>query len=143
MEGGAMIGKGMQWATGMLAMWLLSPVAAEAGWLYDWCNCQKPSYHKLNYIVPNVDRFHAFHCRVPIYTYARDLHPDIPLHYQPVQYKCPPAPPGIYVSNNYPWFPQEEGRAGYLPPPPPSRPTTPADSEYERYREEAIGTTPR
>src|SRR5581483_692944 len=84
LEGGTMAGKGTRWAAGFFGLWLLLPGAARAGWLYDWCHCQKPSYHKLNYLVPEIDRIHAFHCRIPIYTYARDLHPDIPLHYRPV-----------------------------------------------------------
>ncbi len=118
-----MAGKGTRWAAGFFGLWLLLPGAARAGWLYDWCHCQKPSYHKLNYLVPEIDRIHAFHCRIPIYTYARDLHPDIPLHYRPVVWKCPPVPPGVYTSTNYPWYPVEDGRAGFLPPPAPAQPS--------------------
>jgi hypothetical protein len=111
-----MAGKGSGWAAAVLLAWLVQPAPARAGWLYEWCHCCCPSYHKWNYNAPEIDRFWAFYCHYPrTYTYAKDLHPDVPLYFQPVAYPCRPVPPGIYTRTNYPWFPQLDGWPTFIP----------------------------
>ncbi len=105
-----------QWAAGAALAWLILPAAARAGWLYEWCHCCPPSYHKYNYNLPVIWNIWSYDCHYPrTYTFAKDLHADVPLGFQPVCYPCRPVPPGVYTRGNYPWFPQLDGWPSFIP----------------------------
>jgi hypothetical protein len=95
--------RGGRWVAAVLGVWLVLPVAARADW--PWCkDCPKGSYCSFSRILfPAINRTYAFH-RPLTYTYADDLHPELPLHFEPVRYRCRPVPPAVYTGN-YPWFP--------------------------------------
>jgi hypothetical protein len=59
-------------------------------------NCPRPTYPHCYYWAPAFWKFNAGLYPPVDYTYAKDLHPEIPLHYEPIILPCPAVPPDLY-----------------------------------------------
>ena len=55
--------------------------------------CPPSTYSPWHYITPAVFRARAFCHPLNRYTYAEDRHPNIPLQFNPIPYKCIAVPP--------------------------------------------------
>jgi hypothetical protein len=75
--------------------------------------CERWQYPIANYWLPFTYRWRAW-CRGPCrYTFARNFHPDIPVSFHPIPYRCRSVDPLIYSLDHY--YPGV--RMPYEPPP--------------------------
>jgi len=84
-----------------LAVWLLQPLGARAGWLFDWGTkpkCPPPSYTHFHYGTPTAYRVYAYFHNPKIPQYQQDRYPQLPLAYRNTPYPCPPVDPALVDS---------------------------------------------
>ena len=98
-----------------LATALLASSAASAD-EHLWCrwSCPRSSYSACNYLTPNVFPLLLASERRSLY-HAPNTHPELPLHYQDVRFRCPQVPPEQYP------FPPFELNPRAMESPPPSK----------------------
>jgi hypothetical protein len=60
-------------------------------------NCPPSSYPCSYFVAPAFWKFNAnHHPPTAAYTYAKDMYPEIPLHYEPIVLPCPAVAPAQY-----------------------------------------------
>lgn len=82
-----------------LATVMCSGAAANAGELFPWSrwSCPRSSYcATFSYVAPTPWRVCSWTQRDGAYIYAANTHPELPLHYQDVRFRCPMVPPEQY-----------------------------------------------
>jgi hypothetical protein len=80
--------------------------------------CPRSSYHRLNYLAPNVFRAWAWHQRHGMYLYGTNAHPEVPLHYATPRYRCPTVTPIDYPFPPFLLNPRSAAAAPAKSPPP-------------------------
>lgn len=90
---------------GLLTASPASAIPFGEWWMHKDPNCPRTHYSPCHYWMPRLYTLAAYCHPYLIYTFAKDLHPDLPLRFEPIKYRCPYIDPAIFSTH-------------YVPPPP-------------------------